>query len=332
MSSDYENFRTVLTMNLCSVLPAEYLNDVLQMVDVTLNDFEISKKSMEIIKADGLPEVVKIFIASKAISNLSHATLRQYNYKLTNFFNTIRKSYVDIQTNDIRLYLYNYKSEHNASDRYIESIRITLNGFFQWLVSNEYLQKNPCAKIEPIKYQAKKREPLSSYELEYLRRNAEDVREKALIDFFFSTGCRVSECADIRLSDINWNERSVLIRHGKGNKERTVYFNAESEVTLREYLSTRNDQTDSLFVSERNPHHALKSHALEDIIKKASRRTGISVYPHKLRHNFATSAIKSGMPLPKLQVLMGHSKADTTMIYTKIDQTDLKIEHERVYD
>lgn len=330
----YENFRTILTVNLCSVIAdQDLLRDVLNMVDISIGDFAISKKPMEIIPAcnGGLPEVVKYFLAARAISNLSKGTLKQYRYKLDHFFKTVRKSFADVTANDIRIYLFNFKSERSASDSYVENIRITLNSFFSWLVDNEYLSRNPCANVDKIKFQAKPREALTSSQLEQVRWNTVDIREKALVDFLFSTGCRVSECAGVRLSDINWNNRSVNIRHGKGDKHRVVYFNSESELTLKEYLKTRDDDTDALFVGMRRPHRALGAEALESIIRKIATRSGIKVYPHKLRHTFATMGLNGGMPLHQLQALMGHSRADTTLIYAKINQDDLQMEHQRVY-
>lgn len=331
LETAYEKFRTVLTMNLCSVLNADRINEVLKAVDITMSDFDVSQKQMAIIPATGTPEVVKYYIGSKAVANKSIKTLAQYRYKLVNFFNSVRKSYSDITANDIRMYLYNYKIEHHASDRYLENIRTTLNGFFSWLVLNDFLDKNPCAKVDPIRYQEKKREPLSSYDLEVYRWNTVNIREKALIDFFYSTGCRASECADVRLSDINWDDRSVIIRHGKGDKERTVYFNAEAELSMREYLKTRSDKTNSLFVSMRSPHHAIKSHALENILNKVSARSGLHVFPHRLRHTFATDGLQSGMSLEHLQQLMGHANPKTTLIYAKLNQIDLKRDHQRAY-
>lgn len=318
-------------MNLCSVLQPDQLSNVLRAVDVSLSDFEISPKQVELIAAEGVPEVVKLYIASRSISNLSLGTLKQYRRKLLQFFGVVRKPYTDITANDIRMYLYNYKDLHGVSDRYIENIRVTLNTFFQWLADNEYLQKNPCTKVDHIRFTEKKREPLTAYDLELFRWTTQDAREKALIDFFFSTGCRLSECSQVRLSDISWQDRAVRIRHGKGDKERTVYFNAEAEVSLRKYLDTRSDDTDALFVSCRAPHQALQNKAIENIIAKVASRTGLHVYPHRLRHTFATSGLRGGMPLEKLQALLGHVKPETTLIYAKLDQVDLQREHQRIY-
>lgn len=327
----YENFRTVLAMNLCKFLQSDQLKAVLETIDITMADYEISKKSVEIIHETGFPEVAKCFLASKAISNLSQGTLNLYRYKLVHFFNTVKKSYTDVTANDIRVYLYNFKIEHNAADSYVDCIRVTLHNFFQWLVNNDYLNKNPCAKVEKIKFQQKNREPLTQIQLESIRWHADDVRSKAVIDFFYSTGCRVSECADICLSDIDWSNRSVRIRHGKGNKERIVYFNAESELTLKEYIKSRTDDTDALFVSTKAPHQRLQPRALENIVKQAGKKAGIHAYPHKLRHTFATVGLRNGIPLDKLQVLMGHTNPKTTLIYASHDMTQICIEHSKAF-
>lgn len=326
-----ERFRNELASKLLDVLPPDKLREVLKAVDLTSTDYDISRKPVELITTEELPEVVKFYLASKAVENLSKKTLSQYRYKLINFFSAVRKSYADIAPNDIRLYLYGIKQTRNASDRYLDNIRITLHGFFDWLVCNDYLLKNPCDKVEHIHFTERQRDPLTPYELEVFRDACETIREKALVDFLFSTGCRVSECSEVRLSDIDFNERSVLIRHGKGNKPRTVYFNAESELTLRKYLSTRSDATDALFVSVKVPYQPIGAHAIENVLKKISERAGMHVYPHKLRHTFATSGLRGGMPLDKLQALMGHENPETTLIYAKQCQQNLQLEHRRIY-
>lgn len=331
MSDNSELLRNDLITRLEFSLPPEQMRTVLAAFDSASASYEIHRQQMDLITTDGIPEPVKWYLASKAIANLSPGTIKQYRYKLLHFFSTIKKPFQDIRPNDIRVYLYQFKQDRNASDRYLECIRITLSVFFQWLVDNEYLLRNPCANVEKIHYNAKRLEPLSMEQLETLRWNTRDVREKALIDFLFSTGCRASECADVRLSDIDWQERSVRIRHGKGDKERIVYFNAEALVSMRNYLATRHDDTDALFVSVKAPHNVIGTHALENIITKVACRSDLHVFPHKLRHTFATAGLNSGMPLHILQQLMGHAKPETTMIYAKQMQDGLRHEHQRVY-
>lgn len=333
MCDNSESFRNEIAVKLASILSPDQLHSVLAAVDTALSNYDISKKETSIITTDGIPETVKWFLGSKAVENKSKGTIRQYHYKLINFFSTINKPVQDITANDIRIYLYQYKQNNHNSDSTVDGTRRVLNAYFSWLVNNEYLLRNPVSKVAKIKYQTKERKPLSSYELELIRWHCKNIREKALVDFLFSTGCRVSECSNVKLSDIDWNNRSVVIQHGKGDKCRVVFFNAESELSLRKYLETRNDSNDYLFVCTREPHKQLSVRAIQLSIKSIASRIDINkkTTPHVFRHTFATTGIKRGMPLERLQALMGHSKLETTMIYAKLDFTDIQKEHQRVY-
>ena len=283
MNDNSELFRNELIVKLENELTQEQLMRVLYAFDVTSADFDIVRHPLDLITADGFPESVKWYIAAKAIANRKKKTLYNYTNKLLKFFKAVKKPYQDVNANDIRIYLYNFKKEHNASDSYLDSIRITLNSYFQWMVDNLHLLRNPVRQVEKISYCQASRVPLTTYQLEELRWNTANIREKALIDFFFSTGLRVSECADVRLSDINWKERSVHVRHGKGDKQRIVYFNSESEYSMRKYLDSINDEVDALFVSSRKPTKQIGAHALEDIISKAAKRKSLFNKHHGVR-------------------------------------------------
>lgn len=326
-----ELFRNELLAKLADSMTPDQVIKVLKVFDMTCAGYDIERKAIDLIPLDGIPEVVKAFIASKSIENASMMTLKQYKYKLYNFFDAVRKPFQDVTAMDIRRYLNDYREKNGVSNSTLKHTRAVLNTFYDWCVANEYILRNPVAKIERIKANPPPREPLTYYELELIRWCCQDIREKALVDFLFSTGCRVSECAAVKLTDIDWNTRTIVIPHGKGDKARKVFFNAEAEVSMREYLKTRDDDTNALFVSVRKPHKPISSHALENIMQKIKERSSVDVYPHKLRHTFATSGIRSGMPLPTLQTLLGHVNPSTTMIYAKLDTTDLQKEHLRVF-
>ena len=326
-----ESFRNELVSKLLESLPREHVMTVLHVFDAIIPNYDISEKKVSMIVCDGLPEVVKYFIASKAVRNLSRGTLNIYKLRLSDFFTVVAKPFQDITANDIRMYLFYNREKRNSSSSYLDNIRRILSSFFSWLTANEYILRNPCINIESIKYQEPTRSPLTAYELEVLRDHCEAVREKALVDLLSSSGIRLSECMDLNLSDIDWEQRSIIVRHGKGDKRRIVFFDAESELTLRKYIASRDDDCEALFVSERKPHNRIKQKALENIISKIANRANMHVYPHKLRHTFATTCIRHGMPLEDLQTLMGHSNPKTTMIYAKLDNTDLQMAHRRVY-
>lgn len=331
LSSNTETLRTEILSRLIGNISSDALQTVISAFDSVISSYDVVKKEVGIIVCNGIPNEVKEYLISKSVENLSNGTIRLYRLRLVDFFKFIRKPIRDIKATDIRNYIAYYKVMKASSDSYLDNIRRILNSFFSWLFNNEFIERNPCATVDKIKYQQPIREPLTAYELEMYRWNCRNVREKALVDFLFSTGVRVSECSNVKLSDIDWEKRSVIIRHGKGNKQRIVFFNAESELSLRKYLETRKDEADILFATSRNPIRHLGVKRIQDIIKDIGQRADMRVFPHKLRHTFATSGLHGGMPLEKLQSLMGHSKPETTLIYAKLDFTDIRREHQRIF-
>ena len=331
VSNSSESFRNELAARLLAALPQDQIPKVLSVLDATLSGYDVSRRQVDLIPVDGVPDTVKYFIASKAVSNKSEGTLKIYRLRLIDFFQITKKPFTNIDANDIRMYLFFCKNERGACDAYLDTIRRILSSFFRWCVDNEYLIRNPCATVERVKYQPKERIPLTPYELEELRWYCKSLREKAMVDFFYSTGVRLSEFFAARKSDIDWSEHSVIIRHGKGNKRRVVFFNAEAEVSLRKYLESRTDDCDALFVTLRRPFRPIGPKAVENAIKKVADRAELHAFPHKLRHTFATSGLQGGMSLEDLQALMGHSKPETTLIYAKIDMSELQYAHRRTF-
>ena len=319
----YEQLRSSLSARLADRLPVGLLRDVLQELDIVSSGFDIQRTCTDLIASGGLPEVVKIYIAALVVENKSAGTVKGYRYELEKFFNSVRKPFPSVTTNDIRLYLHYRQQNDHLQKSSVEHIRVIINAFFTWLVDEEYISRNPARKIAPI----------PQIDLEYLRMACHSPREKALIDFLYSTGCRISECAALTLSDIDWRDRAVRIRHGKGDKARITYFNVESEVSLRSYLASKQHKTDALFSSSRAPYGHVTNEALELEVRRIRSRVSCSVQvvPHALRTTFATTAAKSGMPVEHVQQLLGHSNISTTMRYVKVAQEDAKASHSKLF-
>ena len=110
-----------------------------------------------------------------------------------------------------------------------------------------------------------------------------------------------------------------------------MFFNDEAKVSLRAYIEKRGHISPALWTSAKAPHQQLKTHALEDIVRKVGERAGIKTYPHKLRHTFATVGLRNGMPLEKLQALLGHTNPQTTLIYAKLNSDILQLEHQKAF-
>ena len=170
---------------------------------------------------------------------------------------------------------------------------------------------------------------MTPLELETVRSSCKTLREKAMVDFLYSSACRVSEFCALNLSDINWNDHTIHIVRGKGGKGRTTYLNPEAEISLRAYLDSRKDDSPALFVGCRSPHNRLAVKAVQNEIQKIVRRANISAHvtPHIFRHTAASLALQRGMPLEQVQRFLGHSRIQTTLRYAKTLSQDVQLSH-----
>ena len=202
------------------------------------------------------------------------------------------------------------------------------SSFFAFLHDRGYIRKNPMATVDPIKYIAEVREALSAREMEKMRiACGTDIRDNTVLELFLATGCRVSEVVGMHIEDIDLVAGCVKVL-GKGQKERIVFFSERALEYLEQYLGDR--RTGAVILSRRAPYQGLKKNALENIIRKIATRAGLGkrVFPHLLRHTFATRALNKGMPLPTLCDLMGHASVETTRIYAKNSGAKMKYEYD----
>lgn len=314
-------------------LPQNIQSLVLLSLDQVASQYDIKKKELALITYnDDLPEIAKTYIVCKKLEGLSNCTLETYIRMLKIFFREVRKPVETISPNDIRLFLYKYQKDRGCSNRSLDKYREYISGFFSWATSEGYLRRNPMTTIPAIKYERKQRQHLTQLELEYLRTNCKTPRETAIIEFLFSTGCRVSELCRVKISDVDFNTKSVHL-FGKGQKHRTSFLNAKAEVTLRQYLDTRKDDCEYLFVTERSPIRELQTSAVEKIVRNISQKTSEitqkTVTPHVLRHTTATLALQNGMPIADISKLLGHEKIDTTMVYAHTSTESVQAGHKK---
>lgn len=146
-----------------------------------------------------------------------------------------------------------------------------------------------------------------------MRDSTTNLRDLALIDMLASTEMRIGELVRLDKDDVDFQNQECIV-FGKGTKERKVYFDARTKIHLGEYLDSRTDTNDALFVSLRQPHSRITINGVESWLKTIGDSLGIKkVHPHKFRRTLATAAIDKGMPVEQLQRLLGHQRIDTTM-------------------
>lgn len=332
----YTHFKDELLANLSTLgLTSDTLNSIMEQVDIVSYNYDIKEKETELMPYEfGLPELAKKYLVTKSVEGLSKATLSNYQRLLTHFFEFIKKQPDEINEEDITFFLYWYKRrnpEKEISDRSLDKVLDTLKAFFKWAFNRRYIPYNPTASLRPIKYARKVQDHLDDIELEQIRRACKTKKETALIEFFFSTGCRVSEAANVKISDINWRDSTVEV-YGKGKKFRTAFLNIRTCFALQDYIENhRQGNSEYLFVSDRRPYGQLSKSGIEKIIREIATRTSVDkkVSPHCLRRSLATSLLDKGAAIQDIQKILGHERIEVTMNYAKVNMKHVQEVHKR---
>lgn len=273
--------------------------------------------------------LLESFIAAKRLEGCSERTLVFYKNTIEKMLCAIKKNIKAITTEDLRGYLSEYQNNNYVSKVTIDNIRRNLSSFFSWLEDENYILKSPVRRIHRVKATTSVKETYSDEDLERLRDGCTELRDLALIDILASTGMRVGELVRLNRADINFNERECVV-FGKGDKERIVYFDARTKIHLQNYLNSRTDENQALFVSLKAPYIRLEIGGVESRLKKLGDALKIDkVHPHKFRRTMATTAIDKGMPIEQVQKLLGHEKIDTTLHYAMVKQSNVKNAHRK---
>lgn len=311
------------------IILTEQIKKLELILEEELYNYEIIPLSTELTLTNNINDKIFIFIASKKLEGKSPKTLESYQRELLRFSQYMKKDIKDINTMDIRMYLAQY-SKNNSKNTTINTKIYIFKSFFGWLHREEYIGKNPMTKINVAKVEKRIRDALTPEELEMVRINCKTERDHAILEFFYSTGCRLDEVYKLNKQDINWNTDSVKVI-GKGNKERVTYLNAKSKVYLWQYLNIRKDNNEALFVSSKFPYNRLGQRGIEKIFNKLGRDAGItkSVFPHRIRHSMATNILRSGANLVEVQKLLGHTNPSTTQIYCDLDDSAVQYSHKK---
>lgn len=269
------------------------------------------------------------FIEAKRIEGCSEKTLNYYQKTITDMLSVTGKEVMHITTEDLRKYLTDYQETKKISKVTIDNVRRILSSFFSWLEDEDFILKSPVRRIHKIKTAITVKETYTDEALEQMRDSCVELRDLAMIDMLASTGMRVGEMVLLNRNDINFSERECVVL-GKGNKQRIVYFDARTKIHLQNYLESRMDDNEALFVTLRSPHSRLTIGGIEVRIRNLGQSLGMNkVHPHKFRRTLATVAIDKGMPIEQLQHLLGHKRIDTTLQYAMVKQSNVKNAHRK---
>ncbi len=235
----------------------------------------------------------------------------------------------------IRDYLATRHQQHMAA-RSLQRELSTLRSFFNFLIQEQVLTNNPAKHLQAPKAERSLPTTLDVDQMQqFLQINADDplaIRDKAILELFYSSGLRLSELTQLNLVDVDLHDGMVTVT-GKGRKTRRVPVGKYAQQAIRVWLTiraqfTNQAQTPALFLSQqglrvstRNIQHRLRSWAQKQGL-------GVHIHPHMLRHSFASHLLESSGDLRAVQELLGHSDISTTQIYTHLDFQHLA----KVYD
>ncbi len=267
--------------------------------------------------------------------NYSNYTIMSYENDITEFFNYINSeglNYKNIEYSDIRFYLM-YLKEKEDNNSSIDRKLSALRGFYKYLVNEGIVHNNVFSLVNGPKKSKKLPRYFDYNELEEMflipdTNTALGQRDLLLLEMLYATGCRVGELVSIKVKDIDFNRRTILII-GKGNKERYLNYGEYCEDILKKYLkdgylSLNINKSESLFLNKNGG--VLTERGVRFILDKIIKQTGINknISPHMIRHSFATHLLNEGCDLLTVQKLLGHESIKATQIYTHVTTDRLK--------
>ncbi len=280
-----------------------------------------------------IEEFLKYLSIEKKYSN---KTIENYSIDLEQFTNYLKSINIfnikDVSYEILRKYLeylYNNKYSNKTICRHISSIK----SYYKFLINKGYLKDNPSELLNSPKMEFRLPNYLNIIDLEKIlsipnRETKIGKRDILILEMFYSTGIRLSELVNIRISDIDKSNRQIKVL-GKGSKERIVFFSIKCLEYLDDYLNNSRifllkENNDYLFLN--NKGKKLSTSGVEYIIRQILLKSDLSVHltPHTLRHTFATHMLDEGADLMTVKELLGHENISTTGIYTHVSNEHLR--------
>lgn len=235
------------------------------------------------------------------------------------------KNLAEMTTADIKDYLAQYVRDRGICANTLQTKIRFISSFYDFLVNEEFIERNPTHRIERVIVEKKIRKAFSDADVEAMRAVCDTKRDRAFLEFLYSTGCRISEVLALKVEDLNFNEAECIV-FGKGHKERVVYLSNTCIQYVQEYLEERRAQpTEPLFSHYKSGKKSITVRDAQLILKDIGQKSGVeNVHPHRFRRTMATHALDRGMPIEQIKEVLGHSRLDTTMIYCNVNSGKVK--------
>lgn len=317
MAESGDRFIQTMRMRLAEIVDAETASTILDAMCYELRDYEITRKSTEIVPYEGDNiKVTKSYMACIIVEGKAKSTAKQYCYHIKKLFNFLgNKRYDEITSRDIMGWLASLKIKGN-NNRTVSNNRNCISAFFKWLYREGLIEKNPLDSIQTIKVPEEELKAFSSEEVDTIRSNCKKPVERAIVEMLLSSGLRVSELCNLKLEDVDFNSLTIYVKCGKGSKDRTTYFTPVARKYLRKYLNENKHKSEYVFTNHYGNQYTPSG--IRHITTDLAERCQIHIHPHRFRRTLATDLAEKGMPIQEIQKLLGHTSIETTRKYIEV--------------
>jgi site-specific recombinase XerD len=316
-------FMQTLEKHLADKLTVTDMGTLLAAVSDILEGYEMRSVQAWDNRADDL---LDCYLSALSVENRSQKTIDRYAYVIRRMMEFVKVPTRQISIYHLRAYLAHEK-ERGIQDSTLEGTREIFTAYFNWLQRENLIDRNPTANLGVVKRAKKEKKTYSGVDLERLNLECRTVRDRAIISFLSSTGCRISEMTGLDRAAVDLEKLECVV-HGKGAKDRTVYLSDVAGMLISQYLAERTDDNPALFVGCRN--ERLQPGGVRIMLKAVAKRAGVDhVHPHKFRRTLATELSRNGMPIQEVANILGHEKIDTTMKYVILNKDDVKSSYRR---
>jgi len=258
----------------------------------------------------------RVSVELKILKN-SHYTIRNYTSLIKSFFNFIKKEPDTIEETDIKKYIAEKLSDKSSSliILFLSAVRFSYSSIFK---------RDPTIGIKRPKKEKRIPDVLTKEEVKRLFESCSNKKSKLMLSLIYACGLRVSEIVNLKINDLNFNEKTGKIQQSKGKKDRV--FNIPDRLFKQLFKQTELQKgfgKEYLFSGKNGK---LSTRNIQKIVQTAVKKSGITkqVHPHTLRHSFATHLLEDGVDIRYIQGLLGHSSISTTELYTHISAQQLK--------
>jgi site-specific recombinase XerD len=271
-------------------------------------------------------DLLDCYVSTMKVECRSQKTIDRYVYVIGRMMEFVKVPTRRVSVYHLRNYL-THEKERGICEQTLEGYREIFSAYFNWLQRESLIDRNPCVNLGVIKVPKKEKKTYTDAELERLNWFCGNIRDRAILHFLRSTGCRISEITGLNRDQVNLELLECVV-HGKGNKERTVYLDEVAGMLLAEYLNGRIDDVPALFINKQ--HDRLNPGGVRAMLNKLAEKAGVEhVHPHKFRRTLATGLARHGMPIQEVAKVLGHEKLDTTMKYVVLNKDDVKASYRR---